>query len=119
VTIYLPTSFPVCPPIAVFDSETFPSNVLAGQVGNAPKGLACLGALTDSYRPDMNFGQSYQMLVDIVSYRQYEAQDLWDSHGALTGAAWLAKVSGSARQDDEGSRRLDICPSTRTRRLRG
>jgi hypothetical protein len=131
VTILLPASFPVGPPIAVFESEIFHPNVLAAPVGIAPRGFACLGALTDAYRPDMDFGQLCQMLVDMAGYRQYETREVQEDDGEgylnRTAAGWAsseagqqriagrgglreADMSGSADQGDEKRQRLDIRP---------
>jgi Effector-associated domain 1/YukD-like N-terminal domain len=130
VVIVLLTSFPVAPPIAVFESEIFHPNVLAAPVGIAPRGFACLGALTDSYRPDMDFGQLCQMLVDMAGYRQYETREVQqDGEGYLNrlAATWAssdagqqriadrgglreAEMSGPVGQDDGKRQRLDIEP---------
>ena len=55
--------------------------MLAAPVGIAPRGFACLGALTDAYRPDMDFGQLCQMLVDMAGYRQYETREVQEDDG--------------------------------------
>ncbi|MBV9448171.1 MAG: hypothetical protein JO345_19990 [Streptosporangiaceae bacterium] len=110
VTIMLPARFPVAPPLAVFESEIFHPNVLAVQKGPAPKGFACLGAVTDAYRPDMDFGQLCQMLVDMAGYRQYEPRDMSeeDSEGYLNrpAARWASSEPGQQRIADRGGLRL-------------
>jgi hypothetical protein len=111
VLIGLPANFPVGPPIAVFRSEIFHPNVLAARVGPAPRGFACLGALTDSYRPDMDFGQLCKMLVDMAGYRDYEPRDLReddDSEGYLNrpAARWASSEAGQQRIADRGGLRL-------------
>ncbi|HEV2259547.1 MAG TPA: effector-associated domain EAD1-containing protein [Streptosporangiaceae bacterium] len=110
VMILLPANFPVGPPVAVFMSEIFHPNVLAASVGRAPRGFACLGALTDSYRPDMDFGQLCQMLVNMAGYREYEPRDLQedDSEGYLNrpAARWASSEAGQQRIADRGGLRL-------------
>jgi hypothetical protein len=110
VMILLPANFPVGPPVAVFMSEIYHPNVLAAPVGPAPRGFACLGALTDSYRPDMDFGQLCQMLVNMAGYREYEPRDLRedDSEGYLNrpAARWASSEAGQQRIADRGGLRL-------------
>ena len=109
VTILLPASFPVGPPIVVFESAIFHPNVLPESIGIAPKGFVCLGALLDSYRPDMDFGHLCQMLVDMASYKQYETLDLQeDGEGYLNrpAARWAASETGQLRIADRGGLRL-------------
>lgn len=111
VMILLPTNFPVGPPVAVFMNEIFHPNVLAAPVGRAPRGFACLGALLDSFRPDMDFGQLCQMLVNMAGYQEYEPRDLQedsDSEGYLNrpAARWASSEAGQQRIADRGGLRL-------------
>jgi YukD-like N-terminal domain/Ubiquitin-conjugating enzyme len=111
VMILLPANFPVSSPVAVFTSEIFHPNVLAAPIGAAPSGFACLGALTDSFRPDMDFGQLCQMLVNMAGYREYETRDLQEddeAEGFLNrpAARWASSEAGQQRIADRSGLRL-------------
>jgi hypothetical protein len=112
VVIVLPADFPVRAPAAVFLTEIFHPNVLAAPVKMTPKGFACLGALQDAYRPDMDFGQLCQMLVDMASYQQYETREMREADGEgylnLAAARWARSDAGQQRIADRGGARMPI-----------
>ena len=106
VEIILPADFPVRPPAAIWLSDIFHPNVLAAPFGNAPKGFACLGALTDAYRPDLDFGELCQMLVDMSQYRRYETRQTGEDDGEgylnVVAARWARTDACQHRIIDRG-----------------
>jgi hypothetical protein len=110
VKIILTADFPRTPPLAVFETEIFHPNVLAAPVGNYPTGFACLGALTDSWLPDLDFGQLCQMLVDMAGYRHYETREQGREGGEgylnVPAARWARSEAGQERIADRGGIRL-------------
>jgi len=110
VDIILTADFPRTPPLAVFQTEIFHPNVLAAPVGKVPKGFACLGALTDSWLPDLDFGQLCQMLVDMAGYRHYETREQGHEGGEgylnVPAARWARSEAGQERIADRGGIRL-------------
>jgi hypothetical protein len=105
VHIVLPADFPVRAPAAIFASDVFHPNVLPHRIGDTPPGFACLGALTDSYRPDLDFGTLCQMLVDMAGYVTYETRPASEhAEGYLNVAAtrWARSEAGQQRIVDRG-----------------
>ena len=90
--IILTASFPFKAPRVVFTSPIFHPNVLPERRGEIPRGWVCIGALGDeSYRPDLDFYELCQLIIDIAAYRNYGAiqHGVFDEHGYLNGPAAL------------------------------
>lgn len=115
VLIQLETDFPETPPLVfwltpIFHPNVFPNYECEQARGReAQMGLVCLGALQESYLPSLHFGSLCQLLLDIVSYRNYSIYtydgtidssgrrgrkaDFFDSNAA----AWVLSAAGQRR----------------------
>ncbi|MEU7905047.1 effector-associated domain EAD1-containing protein [Actinoplanes sp. NPDC049118] len=102
LSLMLPEQFPLFPPFVLFSEPFFHPNIqaVAGSPGQ-PLGTACLGPIRDAYRPDLDFHDLCQLLVDIASWRNYGAlpPGVLDSHGFLdpVAAGWALSPEGQQR----------------------
>ncbi|MBO3747494.1 hypothetical protein J5X84_15560 [Streptosporangiaceae bacterium NEAU-GS5] len=76
VSISLRGDFPQTPPVVFWDSLIFHPNVYPnyGDMSlDHPEhsGLVCLGMLAESYRPSLDFGDLFQLLIDMAAFRNY------------------------------------------------
>jgi len=76
VIIRLPPNFPIESPIAQWKTKIFHPNI------DERTGIVCLGELRDRYQPALNFGKLCQLLMDIASYQNYNADDPLNSRAA-------------------------------------
>ncbi|WP_250291355.1 effector-associated domain EAD1-containing protein [Frankia sp. CiP1_Cm_nod1] len=77
VLIQLGAEFPETPPLVFWLTPVFHPNVFPNydcdqaREHEAQQGLVCLGALAESYRPSLDFGELCQILVDMAAFRNY------------------------------------------------
>ncbi|WP_433830901.1 effector-associated domain EAD1-containing protein [Actinoplanes sp. CA-015351] len=90
--------FPLWPPVVLFEKPFFHPNIAAVDLPRMPTGTACLGPIREAYRPDLDFHDLCQLLVDIASWRNYGAlpPGILDSHGFLDedAAIWALSAEG-------------------------
>ena len=75
LTMHLSAMFPVVAPYVVWDTPVFHPNIWRKPQPGVRPGLVCLGPLMDGWRPDLNFGNLCQLLVEIGTYRNYDVVD--------------------------------------------
>ena len=102
-TIILTPEFPFKAPWVVFGSPIFHPDVLPERRGPNPAGWVRIGVLAEeSYRPDLDFYELCQLVIDIAAYRNYGSiqHGLWDEQGHLNTAAarWA--------QSDQGQKQI-------------
>ncbi|MEV1073928.1 effector-associated domain EAD1-containing protein [Micromonospora parva] len=102
LSLMLPGTFPLFPPFVLFSPPFFHPNIQPTEgLTGMPKGTTCLGPIRDAYRPDLDFHDLCQLLVDIASWRNYGAlpPGVLDSHGFLdpVAAAWALSPEGQRR----------------------
>ena len=107
--IYLSQSFPFKAPWVVFGSPIFHPNVLPDRRDQIPAGWLCIGALGDeSFRPDLDFYELCQLIIDIAAYRNYGAiqHGVYDEHGFLNrpAALWAQSEQGQEQILARGGR---------------
>ena len=108
-TIILSQDFPFKAPLVVFYSPIFHPNVLPERRGPIPAGWLCIGALGDeSFRPDLDFYELCQLIIDIAAYRNYGAiqHGVYDEHGYLNrpAALWAQSDQGQEQIQARGGR---------------
>lgn len=69
VYLILPPEFPMQAPTAYWQTPIFHPNI------DPRFGHVCLGALEESYRPSLDFGELCQILVDIAGYQNYTLEE--------------------------------------------
>jgi hypothetical protein len=101
LSLLLPSDFPLVPPFVLFSPPFFHPNIEPAGRDGIPKGTACLGPIRDAYRPDLDFHDLCQLLVDIASWRNYGAlpPQVLDSYGFLdpVAADWALSEEGQER----------------------
>jgi len=84
VCVVLGSGFPLTPPAVYWESPIFHPNIFPNYDSPSAlaepefRGLVCLGRLADDYRPDFDFGELCQMLVDMAAFRNVSVFDLGD-----------------------------------------
>jgi ubiquitin-protein ligase len=109
VFIILGPEFPFKAPWVVFGSPIFHPNVLAERQEQTPAGWVCIGALGDAaYRPDLDFYELCQLIIDIAAYRNYGAipHGILGAHGFLNrpAAEWAISDAGQEQITARGGR---------------
>jgi ubiquitin-protein ligase len=103
--IILGPEFPFKAPWVVFGSPIFHPNVLAESRGVIPVGWVCIGALGDeSYRPDLDFYELCQLIIDIAAYRNYGAIP----HGVLGAPGFLNRTAAEWAISDAGQEQITV-----------
>jgi ubiquitin-protein ligase len=88
VSIELGPDFPETPPACFWQTSIFHPNVYPNYDSDAARdrpalnGYVCLGDLAESWRPNMDFGELCQLLIDLAGYRNY---DLFEVSEQLPG----------------------------------
>lgn len=91
VLIQLSADFPETAPFAFWLTPVFHPNVFPNYESEAAaqfperQGLVCLGVLSESYTPALDFGDLCRTLIDMAGYRNYsitEPTDELDAHAA-------------------------------------
>jgi hypothetical protein len=119
VEIGLPADFPVRAPIVIWRTPIFHPNVLPAPQGPMPAGLVCLGPVMDDYRPNLDFGELCNLLVDLPGYRAYKTM-IGDDREFFNAAAlqWARTENGQTAIRDIGGQPLPSDkPPTRPRPL--
>jgi hypothetical protein len=86
VQIELGPGYPTEPPHVFWLTEIFHPNIYPNYDSDAARerpqfmGLACMGDLSDSYRPGMNLGELCQAILDLAAFANY---DLFQATGAI------------------------------------
>jgi hypothetical protein len=86
VQIELGPGYPTEPPHVFWLTEIFHPNIYPNYDSDAARerpqfmGLACMGDLSDSYRPGMNLGELCQAILDLAGFANY---DLFEATGAI------------------------------------
>jgi len=112
VLLTLPAEFPVQAPRAFWQTDIFHPNI------HFESGLVCLGVLTESYTPGLDFGVVCQMLVDMAGYRNYELTEGYNPEAARWAASEegqkaIAEIGGCSIAEllgrtDRPARRLNL-----------
>jgi hypothetical protein len=116
LSIVLPPEFPIVAPRVRWLSDIFHPNVYptyeSERLRERPyaRGLVCLGTLSESYQPSLDFGELLATLVDIAGYRNYSVFVLGSAVDPVTGqplpqgdfydgdaARWALSPSGQER----------------------
>jgi hypothetical protein len=92
VRVLLLSNFPMVAPRVLWRSPIFHPNV-------SVEGFLCLGELAERYRPGMDFSSLCRTIVDIASYRNYQADEPFNKDAAnwarsAAGQAEIAAIGG-------------------------
>jgi len=95
LTIELPPAFPSGPPVVVWNTPVFHPNIWPGALKASAyrTGTVLLPQLAEAYHPALSFTDLCQTLVDLASYRLYDATMF--SH--LPAARWALSRFGQPR----------------------